>query len=79
MQGEALPHSQLLGERLVRAWFGPIATIALGTDLTPGIAVAAGFELGVIAAGATARDLGQPVATFGGTWTSFGLAAAIAL
>lgn len=79
MRGEALPGGQLVGARLVRAWFGPAATTAVGIDLSPGFEVSASLELGVVAAGATARDLGEPVATLDGVWTSFGLAAAIAL
>jgi hypothetical protein len=79
MHGEALPQSQLVGERLVRAWAGPAAAVALGTDLTPNLAVIVRFELGVIASGATARDLGQPAAALDGAWTSLGLAAVIAM
>jgi hypothetical protein len=79
MRGEALPQSQLAGEGLVRVWLGPAATVAVGAELAPGMIVSAGFELGLIGAGATARDLGEPVATLGGAWASCGLAAAIAL
>lgn len=79
MHGEALPHSQQVGESLIRLWFGPVATVGVGADLTPGVTVTARFELGIIETGATARDQGEPVASFGGMWTSFGLIAAIAL
>jgi hypothetical protein len=79
MHGEALPQSRIVGESLVRGWLGPAATVAVGANLTPGVAVSARFELGIIAAGATARDLGEPVATLGGAWTSLGLAATIAM
>ncbi|MEO7735664.1 MAG: hypothetical protein ABIY55_32215 [Kofleriaceae bacterium] len=79
LAGEALPRSQLVGHRLVRAWLGPLATLAIGTDLTPRLAVAASFELGLVATGATARDLGEPVAVLEGAWTSFALSATIAL
>jgi len=79
LHGDALPQSQLVGSSFTRIWLGPAATGALGVDLTPRLAVAATIELGVVAAGATARDLGEPVAAVDGAWTSFGLAAAIAL
>jgi hypothetical protein len=79
LHGEAPPRSPLLGESLVRAWLGPAATVGVGAGLTPGVTVTAGFELGIIETGATARDLGVPVASLGGVWTSFGLATAIAL
>jgi hypothetical protein len=79
MRGEALPGARLVGAHLVRPWFGPAASVAIGAQLAPGLALTAGFELGVVASGATARDLGEPVAALAGTWSSFGLAAAIAL
>ena len=79
MRGDALPGTRLLGTRLVRVWLGPAASLSIGTELTPGVALSAGFELGVVATGSTARDLGEPVAALGGAWTSFGFAAAIAL
>lgn len=79
MRGEALPGSQLAGATQLRPWLGPVADVAVGFDLTPGLSLRAGFELGAVAAGATARDLGEPVAALGGAWTSFGLAAAVAL
>jgi hypothetical protein len=79
MRGEPRPNNPFVGERLARAWLGPTATAALGADLTSSIAVHACLELGVAATGATARDLGEPVASVGGTWTSFGLAAVIVL
>lgn len=79
MQGEALANSQLAGERRLRVWLGPAASVGVGADLTPSFTVSARFELGVVAAGATARDLGEPVARIDGAWTSFGLAATIAL
>jgi hypothetical protein len=79
MRGEALPDAPLVGVRQVRVWLGPAASAAIGAELTPGVALSASFELGVVASGATARDLGEPVAALGGAWTSFGFAAAIAL
>ncbi len=79
IQAESLPGSQLAGERLVRVWLGPAATLALGAELTHGLALTAALELGVVATGATARDLGEPVAALRGAWTSFGVAAAISL
>jgi hypothetical protein len=79
MRGEALSGSLLVGDSVVRAWFGPAAMAAVGVDLSPGFEVSARLELGVVAAGATARDLGDLVATLDGVWTAFGLAAAIAL
>lgn len=79
MRAEARPGSPFVGERLARAWLGPTATAALGADLSSSIAVRACVELGIAATGATARDIGERVASVGGTWTSFGLAAVIAL
>ena len=79
LHGEALRGSQLAGRRLVRAWLGPIATLAIGVDLTPKLGIIASLELGRTAAGATARELGQPVASLGGRWTSFGLGVAVTL
>jgi hypothetical protein len=79
MRGEALPGGPFAGASLVRLWLGPVADFAIGFELTPGLSLRAGFELGAVVAGATARDLGEPVAALGGTWTSFALAAAIAL
>jgi hypothetical protein len=80
MRGEALPSSQLTASRpLVRAWLGPAATLAVGADLGRSMAIAASFELGIAASSTTARDLGDPVATVGGTWRSLGLAITIAL
>jgi len=77
--GEALPGSQVVGQRLVRAWLGPAATLAIGIDLTPHLSVTTGVELGLVATGATARDLGEPVATLDGAWASFELTTTIAL
>lgn len=79
MRAEPLTSSQLVGEGFVRVWLGPAATVAVGAELAPGLTVSAGLELGLVGAGATARDLGDPVATVGGVWTSLGLAAAIVL
>jgi hypothetical protein len=79
MRGEALLGTPFIAHRLTRLWLGPTATAALGADLTSTIAVRALFELGVVATGTTARDRGEPVAGFDGTWTSFGVAIVIAL
>ncbi len=79
MHGEALPGSQLAGGSLVRPWLGPAVDLSVGLDLTSRVALRAGVELGVVATGATARDLGQPVAVISGAWTSLGLAAVIEL
>ena len=79
MRGEAPPGSALVGDQQVRAWFGPAATLAVGLDLTPRVALDVDLELGVVAFGATARDAGQPAAVLGGRWTSLGLAATLAL
>jgi hypothetical protein len=79
MRGEALPGSHLAGESFARVWLGPAASAALGIDVHPSLALSARLELGQAAAGAAARDLGEPIAAIGGTWTSFGVAAAIAL
>jgi hypothetical protein len=53
--------------------------LAVGLDLTPRVSLRAGIELGVVASGATARDLGEPVAAIAGAWTSLGLATVIEL
>lgn len=79
MRGDALPGAGLVGTSFMRIWLGPAASFALGAELTPRIAVAATVELGLVASGATARDLGDPVAAVEGAWSAFGLAAAIAL
>ncbi|HEV7558536.1 MAG TPA: hypothetical protein VGO00_23865, partial [Kofleriaceae bacterium] len=79
MAGEALPGNVLVGKRIVRGWFGPAATVAIGIDLTPRITLDAALELGLVASGATARDLGDPVASVGGGWTSLRLAVTIPL
>lgn len=79
MRGEALPGSQLAGGSQVRPWFGPAVDLALDLDLTPRMALRAGLELGVVATGATARDLGEPVAVLAGAWTSLGVGAVLAL
>lgn len=79
MVGESIPGAELVAGRLVRAWFGPAATAAVGFDLTPSASLDASVELGAAISGATARDLGQPVAVVGGPWTSLRLAATIAL
>jgi hypothetical protein len=79
MHGEALPGGLLTGGSLVRLWLGPAVDLAVGLDLTPRVALRAGVELGIVASGATARDLGQPVAAISGAWTSLGVAAVIEL
>jgi hypothetical protein len=79
MRGDARPDSRLTGQRLVRPWLGPAASFAVGVDLARTVALRAQLEVGLIAAGTTARDLGVPVATFGGSWTSLGVSAALAL
>jgi hypothetical protein len=79
MVGEALPGSVLVGRRFTRAWFGPEASVAIGIDLTPTVALKASVELGVVVSGVTGRDLGEPVAAIDGEWTSFAIGAAIAL
>jgi hypothetical protein len=79
MHGEALPGGPLTGSSLVRVWLGPAADLAVALDLTPRASLRAEVELGVVATGATARDLGKPVAAISGAWTSFGLAAVIEL
>jgi hypothetical protein len=78
MRGEALPGSQVSGGTQVRPWFGPAVDLAVGLDLTPRMALRASVELGVVATGATARDLGEPVAAIAGAWTSLGVAAVLA-
>jgi hypothetical protein len=79
MHGEALPGGPLTGGSLVRLWLGPAVDLAVGLDLTSRVSLRAGVELGVVATGPTARDLGQPVAAIAGAWTSLGLAAVIEL
>lgn|GEM_PF-4554280 len=79
LQGEAIRGSSLAGQRVVRAWLGPIATLAIGAALTPNVAMTASVELGRTVADATPRDLGQPVASLSGTWTSVGLGVAVTL
>jgi hypothetical protein len=79
MAAEAMPGALLVGKRLVRPWFGPIATVGVGFHPTPTISLEASLELGAVGAGVTARDLGQPAAAIDGAWTSFRLAATIAL
>lgn len=79
LAGEPLPHSGLVGETLVRAWLGPTATLAAGAVVTSSLAITASLELGTTATGATARDVGEPVAAIDGGWLSLGIAATIAL
>jgi hypothetical protein len=79
MHGEALPGGPLTGGSLVRLWLGPAVDLAVGLDLTPRVSLRAGVELGVVATGATARDLGQPIAAIAGVWSSLGIAAVIEL
>jgi hypothetical protein len=79
MRGDALPGSQLAGGTQVRPWLGPAVDLAVGLEVTPRASLRAGIELGVVVTGATARDLGKPVAAIAGAWTSLGLAAVIEL
>jgi hypothetical protein len=79
MRGEALPGSHLAGSSLVRPWLGPAADVAVGLALTPRVSLRADLELGVVATGATARDLGAPAAAFARAWTWLGLAAVLEL
>lgn len=77
--GVGLVPTRRLSARQVWLWLGPAADVAVGFDLTPRVSLRAGVELGVVATGATARDLGQPVAAIAGAWTSLGLAAVMEL
>jgi hypothetical protein len=79
MRGESRSNAQFRASRFTRVWLGPSAHAAVGVDLTSLIAVRACVELGMVTTGTTARDVGEPVASVDGTWTSFGLAAVIAL
>ena len=79
LRGQTLGSGELVADRVVRAWFGPAATAAIGLALTPRVALDACLELGIVASGATARDLGQPAVVVDGTWTSLGIAAVISL
>jgi hypothetical protein len=74
-------HDSALGAgSLVRLWAGPAATASLGFALTQSVAVDVHFEAGKVAAGgATARNFNTVAATLDGVWTSFGVAAIIAL
>lgn len=77
--GQALAGSQLAGKRIVRAWLGPAASLALGADLTSAVSLSAGVEVGRAVTGGTARDLGSAAAAADGTWLSLGVAAVLAL
>jgi len=79
MRSKTLGTGDLVADHLVRGWFGPAATAAVGFALTPRVAIDAGFELGVVASGVTARDLGEAVVAIDGIWTSLGIAAVISL
>jgi hypothetical protein len=79
MRGEALPGSHVTGSSLVRPWLGPAADVAVGLVLTPRVSLRADLELGVVATGATAHDLGAPAAAFAGRWASLGLGAVLEL
>ena len=79
LRGEALPGGLFVGVRAIRPWVGPVTALALGVRLTPKVTVSARGELGWVVTGATARDLGMPVAVIDRGWTAFQIAAAIAL
>jgi hypothetical protein len=79
MRGQALPGTQFAGATQVRPWLGPAVDLAVGFEITRRMLLRAGAELGVVATGATARDLGEPVATISGVWASLGVAAVIEL
>jgi len=79
MRGEAFAPAETTASRLIRVWFGPIASAAVGFELTPRVSLRAGVELGEVVTGATARDQGRTVAVLDGAWTSFTLAATVAL
>lgn len=78
MRGRAVS-SLLAGQTQVRAWFGPVVSAAIGVELSPRVTAGAGLEIGAVAAGATARDLLQPVAVIGGRWTALTIGVAMAL
>lgn len=73
------PPAHLAGTTQIRPWLGPAGDVTVGVDVLPRLSLRASAELGVVAVGATARDLGVPVAVLAGTWTSLGVAAAIEL
>ena len=77
--GQALPGSRLAGRRIVRAWLGPAASLALGTELTSTVSLRASIEVGRAVIGGAASDLGTTAAAVDGTWTSLGVAAVLAL
>jgi hypothetical protein len=79
MRGESFANTGVMASRMTRLWLGPVAMAALGFDLSQRISVDARVELGAVAPGATARDLGEPAAAVDGAWASLGLAAAFAL
>jgi hypothetical protein len=79
LAGEAFPGSSLAGSRQTRGWLGPITTLAASIAASRTVSFDASLEIGVTVTGATARDLGQPVAVLGGVWTAFAIGVAIAL
>jgi hypothetical protein len=79
MRGDALPGSQFAGTSQLRPWFGPAADLAVDIDVTPRLSLRASAELGIVGAGATARDFGAAVAALGGVWTALGVAATLEL
>jgi hypothetical protein len=79
LHGAGLGQDEAAPDPPYRFWLGPTATTALGFDLTPGVSLDAGFEIGVVEYGTAVHDMGVPAVVLGGSWTSFGLSAAIAL
>ena len=79
LRGSGLGQDEASPDQPYRFWLGPTATTALGFDLTPGVSLDAGFEIGVVEYGTAVHDMGVPAVVLGGSWTSFGLSAAIAL
>jgi hypothetical protein len=45
----------------------------------PRLSLRASAELGIVATGTTARDLGEPVAAIAGAWTSLAVGAVLEL
>ena len=80
MRAKTIAGGVLNADSLVRVWAGPAATASLGLALTPSVALDIRFELGKVAVGgAIARDFSRVAAALDGAWTSFGVAAVIAL
>jgi hypothetical protein len=79
MNGTTFMAPQIHRDRLIRTWAGPVASGTAGVALSSRISVEAELEIGTTVLGATGRDLDKPAAVMSGAWTSFAVAAAVAL